>query len=304
MKKRREFSNFGFSTILLTFSMICIVTFSALAFVTANSDYKLSKRVADNNSSYYRACEKVWDEISQIDAILASAYDGSPDKAAYYEAIKTALSDNDTAIGGMETFVMNVYRTIDRERVQFDFLYHYDKPCFFDDEIRALGGRIYKLTVRQDNNIPRYLRALRTLFAAHPEWRIIHGHYSGFGMFYNPVAKRAGIPVRCGHSHNTAYEPNLVGQLDRVMSTFTVKFICDRGVSHEIVRHRMASYCQESTRYCNYSKDGFGNEITVIEPCFWDKNSLAGKVKMDCWRIATKIRKEWKARIKSGQCIS
>ena len=75
MKKRREFSNFGFSTILLTFSMICIVTFSALAFVTANSDYKLSKRVADNNSSYYRACEKAWDEISQIDAILASAYD-------------------------------------------------------------------------------------------------------------------------------------------------------------------------------------------------------------------------------------
>ena len=66
MKKRREFSNFGFSTILLTFSMICIVTFSALAFVTANSDYKLSKRVADNNSSYYRACEKAWDEISQI----------------------------------------------------------------------------------------------------------------------------------------------------------------------------------------------------------------------------------------------
>ncbi len=50
--------------------------------------------------------------------------------------------------------------------------------------------------------------------------------------------------------------------------SFTVKFICDRGVSHEIVRHRVASYCQESTRYCNYSKDGFGSEITVIKPCF------------------------------------
>ena len=49
---------------------------------------------------------------------------------------------------------------------------------------------------------------------------------------------------------------------------FTVKFICDRGVSHEIVRHRIASYSQESTRYCNYSKDDFGSEITVIEPCF------------------------------------
>lgn len=51
--------------------------------------------------------------------------------------------------------------------------------------------------------------------------------------------------------------------------SFSVRFIVDRGVSHEIVRHRIASYSQESTRYCNYSKEGFGNEITVIEPCFW-----------------------------------
>ena len=51
-----------------------------------------------------------------------------------------------------------------------------------------------------------------------------------------------------------------------------VKIICDRGVSHELVRHRLASFSQESTRYCNYSKDKFGKEITVIEPCFstWD----------------------------------
>lgn len=55
--------------------------------------------------------------------------------------------------------------------------------------------------------------------------------------------------------------------------SFTAKFICDRGVSHEIVRHRIASYAQESTRYCNYSKDKFGNELTFIKPCFWDENS-------------------------------
>jgi len=52
----------------------------------------------------------------------------------------------------------------------------------------------------------------------------------------------------------------------------TVRIICDRGVSHEIVRHRLASYTQESTRYCNYTKGKFGNEITVIKPCFWDDN--------------------------------
>ena len=135
--------------------------------------------------------------------------------------------------GGMETFVMNVYRAIDRDKVQFDFVYHYDKPCFYDYEIQALGGRITKLTVRQDNNLPRYLGQLNRLFAQHPEYRIIHGHYSGFGMFYNAVARRRGVPVRVGHSHNTAYEPNLVGKLDRIMSArfnkdLTDRFACSR----------------------------------------------------------------------------
>ena len=52
--------------------------------------------------------------------------------------------------------------------------------------------------------------------------------------------------------------------------SFSIKFVCDRGVSHEIVRHRVASFAQESTRYCNYSKDKFGNELTFIKPCFWE----------------------------------
>ena len=84
--------------------------------------------------------------------------------------------------GGMETFVMNVYRTIDREKVQFDFLYHYDKPCFFDDEIRALGGRIYKLTVRQDNNLLRKQhgrrfdqRAIQSIYFLFPHIPADHG---------------------------------------------------------------------------------------------------------------------------------
>lgn len=51
----------------------------------------------------------------------------------------------------------------------------------------------------------------------------------------------------------------------------SVKIICDRGVTHEIVRHRIASYSQESTRYCNYTKDKFGNELTFIKPLFWDE---------------------------------
>lgn len=65
-------------------------------------------------------------------------------------------------------------------------------------------------------------------------------------------------------------------------ASITVKFICDRGVSHEIVRHRLASYSQESTRYCNYEKDAFGGEITVIEPCFLKQEETA----YDVWKNA------------------
>lgn len=56
--------------------------------------------------------------------------------------------------------------------------------------------------------------------------------------------------------------------------SFSVRFICDRGVTHEIVRHRIASYSQESTRYCNYSQDQFGREITVIKPCYLSDDSV------------------------------
>lgn len=68
----------------------------------------------------------------------------------------------------------------------------------------------------------------------------------------------------------------------------TVKFIVDRGVSHEIVRHRLASYSQESTRYCNYSKGNFGGEITVIEPPFFDKES----VEYSMWKSACMVAEQ------------
>jgi thymidylate synthase (FAD) len=55
--------------------------------------------------------------------------------------------------------------------------------------------------------------------------------------------------------------------------SFTVKFICDRGVSNELVRHRIASFAQESSRYCCYAKDKFGKELTFINPCFWEPDS-------------------------------
>lgn len=55
-------------------------------------------------------------------------------------------------------------------------------------------------------------------------------------------------------------------------ATVSFKIICDRGVTHELVRHRVASYSQESTRFCDYSAGKFGNELTFIKPCFWSED--------------------------------
>jgi len=78
---------------------------------------------------------------------------------------------------------------------------------------------------------------------------------------------------------------NLINSKHEAMLEFvdiTVKFTCDRGVSHEIVRHRVASYAQESTRYANYSNEKFGSEITVVKPSFWNKEDSYGMY--DMWK--------------------
>lgn len=65
----------------------------------------------------------------------------------------------------------------------------------------------------------------------------------------------------------------------------TVKIVCDRGISHEIVRHRVASYCQESTRYCNYANDRFNNECAFIVPTGFDENKKA----YEAWKEAMEL---------------
>ena len=68
----------------------------------------------------------------------------------------------------------------------------------------------------------------------------------------------------------------------------TMRIICDRGVSHEIVRHRIASYSQESTRYCNYAKDSFNGELTFIRPCFWAEADVRYRLWRDQMILAEK----------------
>ncbi len=105
--------------------------------------------------------------------------------------------------GGIETLIMNLYRNVDRSKIQFDFLVHYKGDFFYDDEIRKLGGKIYHLSVRNDNNFPKYIRDLNNFFKNHPEYKAVHGHMVSTAVFYMYFAKKYGVKLRIVHSHNT-----------------------------------------------------------------------------------------------------
>lgn len=119
--------------------------------------------------------------------------------------------------GGLESLIMNIYRNIDRNKVQFDFLVHYSERKHFDDEIESLGGKIYRLPLRDNNNIIKYIVQLNRFYKEHSEYKVIHCHMSSIGFINFLVAKRNGIKVRIAHSHNSATDGSVKGKIKRLM---------------------------------------------------------------------------------------
>lgn len=122
--------------------------------------------------------------------------------------------------GGMETFLMNMYRKLDRSVFQFDFVVHYKKKGVYEDEILQLGGKVYHLPLLEEKNPVRYSRELRQLLREHPEYEIVHGHHSALGFLYLKVAKECGIPNRIAHSHNSEYTHTVRGIVTHLCEKF------------------------------------------------------------------------------------
>ena len=112
--------------------------------------------------------------------------------------------------GGAETMVMNLYRAMGRERIQFDFLVHEQREGDYDAEIERLGGRFFRVPRFTGLNAGAYRRSVRALFAEHPEWRVVHGHIGSCAPVYLSEAKRAGA-FAIAHSHAQNYEGGLAG---------------------------------------------------------------------------------------------
>lgn len=134
-------------------------------------------------------------------------------------------------MGGIQSFVLNLYRAIDRNEIQFDFLLHREFHNENEDEIRKLGGRIYFVPTRREG-VAKNKAALKEFFAAHREYCAVHVHVSSL-TYIEPLkaAMHAGIPVRIVHSHSSQAPKN--HKLHRIL--------------HEINKHRIQKY---ATCFC------------------------------------------------------
>lgn len=108
--------------------------------------------------------------------------------------------------GGIESYMMNYYRHIDRTKVQIDFIVHGNEKGVYDDEIEELGGKIYHVPVKSKDYIGN-IRKLKLIFKS-GKYKIVHSHMDAMSMVVLKIAKQCGIPIRIAHSHNTQHLTN------------------------------------------------------------------------------------------------
>lgn len=133
------------------------------------------------------------------------------------EPIRVLHVLGNTQLGGAESRIMDLYRHIDRSRVQFDFLVHTGAEGHFDKEINKLGGRIFRVPRFRIYNIFAYKKALREFFKEHHEFRAVQGHITSSASVYLPVAKKAGIPITIAHARSAGVDKGIKGKLTRWM---------------------------------------------------------------------------------------
>ena len=117
--------------------------------------------------------------------------------------------------GGIETMLMNFYRHMDRDKVQFDFLANKAVPGDYDEEIKALGGRIFVSPGFKSTR--RYHSYMTELFREHPEYKIIHTHNGSLMLYALESAKMNKIPIRIAHAHATAVPVGLKNQIKKLL---------------------------------------------------------------------------------------
>jgi glycosyltransferase involved in cell wall biosynthesis len=127
--------------------------------------------------------------------------------------------------GGAETMVMNLYRFIDKSKIQFDFIVHTTDKCDYDDEIHELGGKIYHIPRYTGKNHYLYKKVWRNFFQKHPEYQIIHGHMRSTASIYLRIAKQYGLTT-IAHSHSTSSGTGFSAIVKNLLQ-YPIRYIAD-----------------------------------------------------------------------------
>lgn len=127
--------------------------------------------------------------------------------------------------GGAETFVMNVYRKINRRKIQFGFVVHQKEKGEFDEEIYSLGGEIFYLPKYKGYNDWEYRKQVRKLLENHPEYMIVHGHMQSIAAIYLKEANKFGR-ITIAHSHNTSSGKGIKAMVKHVLQ-YPIRNIAD-----------------------------------------------------------------------------
>ncbi|UYO99175.1 glycosyltransferase [Oceanotoga sp. DSM 15011] len=128
--------------------------------------------------------------------------------------------------GGAESMVMNLYRNMDRSKIQFDFVIHTDEDCDFNNEIRDLGGKIFSVPRYNGKNHFIYKKAWNDFFSKHSEYRIVHGHMRSTASIYLKIAKKYGL-MTVSHSHSTSSRGNFIEKKVKDIMQYPIRNIAD-----------------------------------------------------------------------------
>jgi len=127
--------------------------------------------------------------------------------------------------GGAESFVMNLYRAVDKKKVQFDFAKHIEHKGVFEDEITQMGGKIYRCPQYTGKNHFAYCKWWDSFFKEHPEYHVIHGHVRSTASIYLKIAKKHGL-VTIAHSHSTSNGSGISAVVKNIMQ-FPIHYTAD-----------------------------------------------------------------------------
>ena len=205
------------------------------------------------------------------------------------EAIRVLHVLGGTGLGGAETRIMDLYRQMDRDEIQFDFLVHSSSvngfvedapqrtPQFYDEEIKRLGGHIYVLPKFKMYNYLTYTQAIGDFFKRHSEFYVVQGHMTSTAGIYLPIAKRYGIPITVAHARSAGVDRGI------------------KGIATRFLRKNL----YKKTDYCFACSELAGVSV------FGKKQSDEGKVKIiynaiDAEKFAYKPEKRKQARKKLG----